>query len=115
RSVTDTTHHFWPVSSATKRNPESFWGRQSWESRNGGTRTGRQFHKLNFNRARGRQRTRLAWDEEKLGAAPRRATISAPVAEKISGIRLLNGTTQVPFRRASLAQGPEPVEGRLLP
>ena len=39
--------------------------------------------------------TRLAWDEETLGAAPRRATISAPVAEKISGIRLLNGTTQV--------------------
>ena len=41
---------------------------------------------------------RLAWDEEILGAAPRRATISpAPVAEQIRGIRLLNGTTQVQF------------------
>jgi hypothetical protein len=34
--------------------------------------------KTNFNRARGRQRTRLAWDEEILGAAPRRATILVP-------------------------------------
>ena len=41
--------------------------------------------------------TRLAWDEEILGATPRRATISAPVAEQIRGIRLLNGTTQVQF------------------
>ena len=41
--------------------------------------------------------TRLAWDEEILGAALRRATISAPVAEQIRGIRLLNGTTQVQF------------------
>ena len=41
---------------------------------------------------------RLAWDEETLGAAPRRATISfAPVAEQTTGIRLLNGTTQVQF------------------
>ena len=33
---------------------------------------------------------------ETLGAAPRRATISfAPVAEQTTGIRLLNGTTQV--------------------
>ena len=40
---------------------------------------------------------RLAWDEETLGAAPRRATISAPVAEQTTGIRLLNGTTQVRF------------------
>ena len=38
---------------------------------------------------------RLAWDEETLGAAPRRTTISAPVAEQTTGIRLLNGTTQV--------------------
>jgi hypothetical protein len=65
------------------------------EGRGSNARTGRQFHNLNFNRARGRQRTRLAWDEETLGAAPRRATISAPVAEQIRGIRLLNGTTQV--------------------
>ena len=41
--------------------------------------------------------TRLAWDEETLGAAPRRATISAPVAEQTTGIHLLNGMTQVQF------------------
>ncbi len=34
--------------------------------------------RTSFNRARGRQRTRLAWDEEILGAAPRRATILIP-------------------------------------
>ena len=39
---------------------------------------------------------RLVWDEETLGAAPRRATISsAPVAEQTTGIRLLSGMTQV--------------------
>ena len=47
---------------------------------------------------------RLAWDEETLGAAPRRATISfAPVAEQTTGIRLLNGTTQVQFLPGAIA------------
>ncbi len=40
---------------------------------------------------------RLVWAEETPGEAPGCASISpkAPVAEKTTGIRLLNGTTQV--------------------
>lgn len=41
---------------------------------------------------------RLAWNEETPGEAPGYATtLLAPVAEETSGIRLLNGTTQVQF------------------
>src|SRR2546421_6783585 len=65
------------------------------EGRGSNARTGRHFNTTRVVTRARKTAIRLAWDEETLGAAPRRATISAPVAEQTTGIRLLNGTTQV--------------------